>query len=64
MDMNQIIWAAAMAIWTIIVIYGTRWTYNYWTSQGMEEMVAVYYNRKIVHMLAAGVVLLIIPFVE
>lgn len=63
MDMNQLIWAIIMAFWVLLVIYGTRWTYNYWTNQGMEEMVAVYYNRKIVHMLAAGVVLLIMPFV-
>ena len=55
--------AVIMAVWTLFVIYGTRLTYNYWTNRGMEEMVAVYYNRKIVHMLAAGVVLLIMPFV-
>ena len=63
MEIIEILWAVAMAAWTLMVIYGTRWTYNRWTSQGMEEMVAVYYNRKIVHMLAAGVVLLVVPFV-
>ncbi len=56
-------WAAGMAIWVLMVIYGTRWTYDRWTTNGMEPMVAVYYNRKIVHMLAAGVVLLIMPLV-
>ena len=59
MDIGEGVWAITMAIWTLFVIYGTRLTYNYWTNRGMEEMVAVYYNRKIVHMLAAGVVLLI-----
>ena len=63
MEIIEILWAVAMAAWTLMVIYGTRWTYNRWTSQGMEEMVAVYYNRKIVHMFAAGVVLLLVPFV-
>ncbi len=63
MDLNQLVWAAAMAVWVLSVIYATRWTYNRWTTQGMEKMVAVYYNRKIVHMLAAGVVLLVMPFV-
>ena len=62
METIEILWAVAMAAWTLMVIYGTRWTYNRWTSQGMEEMVAVYYNRKIVHMLAAGVVLLMVHF--
>ena len=63
MDIGEVVWAITMAIWTLFVIYGTRWTYNYWTNRGMDDMVAVYYNRKIVHMLAAGVVLLIMPFV-
>ncbi len=30
--------------------------------RGIEEMVAVYYNRKIVHMAAGGVVALSVPF--
>ena len=47
-------WATGMAIWVLMVIYGTRWTYDRWIANGMEPMVAVYYNRKIVHMLAAG----------
>lgn len=59
----EIVWAVGMAIWVLLVIYGTRWTYDRWIGRGMEPMVAVYYNRKIVHMLAAGVVILIIPFV-
>tara|TARA_B100002051_G_scaffold98567_1_gene94155 strand:- start:514 stop:1203 length:690 start_codon:yes stop_codon:yes gene_type:complete len=56
-------WATGMAIWVLMVIYGTRLTYDRWIANGMEPMVAVYYNRKIVHMLAAGVVLLLMPLV-
>lgn len=31
-------------------------------SHGMEKMVAVYYNRKIIHMAAGGVVAALVPF--
>ncbi|WP_440059806.1 dolichol kinase [Thermogladius sp. 4427co] len=39
----------------------TRRTYRLMKEKGMRDNVAVYYNRKIVHMLAGGVTALLVP---
>ena len=41
----------------------TRSLYKWMKRRGVEHNVAVYYNRKIIHMLAGGVVAAVVPFV-
>ena len=40
----------------------TRWTYGLMRKKGLEHHVAVYFNRKIIHVLAGGVVAAFVPF--
>lgn len=50
--------------WVIfLVTLLTKKTYLYMRGRGLPENVAVYYNRKIIHILAGGLVAVIIPYV-
>ncbi len=44
------------------IVFVTKSTFGVMKRHGFEEMVAVYYNRKIVHMAAGGVVAFVVPF--
>ena len=59
---NQLAAALGMGIYVMLVLYATKLPYNMMVSRGMEPIRAVYYNRKIVHMLAGGVGSLSVPF--
>jgi len=51
-------------LWVLFVsLLLTRKTYYIWVRRGMAHNVAVYYNRKIIHILAGGVVAVIVPFI-
>ncbi len=43
------------------VAYITKLTYGFMRSKGIPHNVAVYYNRKIIHVFAGGVVALLVP---
>jgi dolichol kinase len=48
--------------WVIfVVVFLTRKTYDFMVRRKVEHNVAVYYNRKIIHVLAGGLCALIIP---
>lgn len=48
--------------WVIfVVVFLTKKTYDFMVKRGLEHIVAVYYNRKIIHILAGGLCALIIP---
>jgi len=44
------------------VVMATRRTYAIMVGKGVQANVAIYYNRKIVHMAGGGVVALLVPF--
>jgi phytol kinase len=44
------------------IVFLTKSTYALMKKHNFEEMVAVYYNRKILHMAAGGVVAILVPF--
>ncbi|MEM0440592.1 MAG: hypothetical protein QXF45_05185 [Candidatus Caldarchaeum sp.] len=47
---------AALFVWILFVtLFLTRKTYDYMRARGAPHNVAVYYNRKIIHVLAGGV---------
>ena len=58
----QIIFAVIAIVYAVAIVFVTKSTYGIMRKRGVEEMVAVYYNRKIVHMSAGGVVALSVPF--
>ena len=51
----------AWVLFTALIL--TRWTYNVMRGRGLEHNVAVYYNRKLIHVLAGATVALATPFV-
>ncbi len=55
--------AAGFFAYVMAVVFGTKKLYDIMVSRGMKRNVAVYYNRKIIHMAAGGVVALALPFV-
>ncbi|AGA89370.1 hypothetical protein Thimo_0516 [Thioflavicoccus mobilis 8321] len=59
----QILWAAGLGIYVLAVLLLTKLPYDWMVAGGMEPIRAVYYNRKIVHMLAGGVGSLMVPLV-
>lgn len=59
----QLLWATGLGLYVFAVLFLTRWPYAAMLRRGMEPIRAVYYNRKIVHMLAGGVGSLMVPLV-
>jgi len=53
--------AFGLFAYVLAVVAGTKYVYNYLRSRGSEHYVAVYYNRKLIHVLTGGVVALLLP---
>ena len=60
---EDIIWFGILGLWAIVVVFAIKPFYHYLRKQGSEHMVAVYYNRKVAHMLAGGVPIIASPIV-
>ena len=60
---NQIFYSLGMGIYVMVVLFATKIPYDMMISRGVEDIRAVYYNRKIVHMMAGGVGSLCVPLV-
>ncbi|MEM0013997.1 MAG: dolichol kinase [Zestosphaera sp.] len=58
----ELLYACILFIYVLMVVYGTKYTYNLMTKKGLQHNVAVYFNRKIIHILAGGLVALLVPF--
>jgi hypothetical protein len=56
-------WMFILAAYAFLIIYGVKLSYNYMLKKNFKESVAIYYNRKIIHIFAGGIVVLIVPFV-
>lgn len=59
----QLYWALGLSLYVLAVLFLTRIPYRAMVERGMEHIRAVYYTRKIVHMLAGGVGSLMVPLV-
>ncbi|MEM1866099.1 MAG: dolichol kinase, partial [Ignisphaera sp.] len=46
---------------TFLVYFITKHLYNFMISRGLKHNVAVYFNRKIIHMMSGGIVALLVP---
>ena len=60
---TQLLWAVGLGLYILAVLFLTLIPYRAMVARGMEPIRAVYYNRKIVHMLAGGVGSLMVPLV-
>jgi len=59
----EFIWIIILTIYTVSITFLTKKTYDLMVNRGIKKKDAVYYNRKIVHILAGGVIALIVPIV-
>jgi len=60
---NEFFWVVILALYAFGVILFTKYIYDYLVKKRVRKSVAVYYNRKIIHIFAGGVVVLAVPFV-
>ena len=51
---EQVYYSVIMGIYVMIVLYSTKVPYRMMVEKGVEDIRAVYYNRKIVHVFAGG----------
>jgi len=55
--------AIILFIYVIAIVFGTKILYHVMVSRGIRHNVAIYFNRKIIHIAAGGVVALLLPYV-
>ncbi len=55
--------AAILLVYVMGIIYLTRVLYDKMRARGTPHNVAVYYNRKVIHMAAGGFVAALVPFI-
>lgn len=59
----DLFWVVILACYVIVIIYLTKSLYSWMISHVYKREIAVYYNRKIIHIFAGGFVVLVVPFV-
>jgi len=59
----EIIWIIILAFYTLLIAYLSKKFYKMMIKKGYNKNDSIYYNRKLVHILAGGVVALIVPIV-
>ena len=58
----EVLYALPLLAWVLMVsIPLTRWLYGVMRRRGLAHRVSVYFNRKIIHVLAGGLVALLVP---
>jgi len=63
-DMHEVVITLILFLWVIFVSHFlTRIIYNHLMRRGLPHRVAVYYNRKVLHMLTGGLVAVLVPYV-
>jgi len=63
-DWRETIITVLLFLWVVFVSHFlTRVAYDYFMRRGLPQRVAVYYNRKILHMLTGGLVAVLVPYV-
>lgn len=60
---NELLWTVILAFYAFGVILLTKKVYDYGIKKRVKKSIVIYYNRKIIHILAGGVVVLAVPFV-
>jgi len=60
---QELLIAFLMFAYLLAIVFGTRITYNIMIKHNFDKGVAVYYNRKIIHIFGAGLITLLFPIV-
>ncbi len=53
--------AAGLFVYVILVVIATKWVYDYLTKRGVKPNIVIYFNRKLIHVFAGGLVALLVP---
>ncbi|MEM4189963.1 MAG: hypothetical protein QW544_05565 [Candidatus Caldarchaeum sp.] len=60
---NEVLATIGLFAWVLLVsLFLTKKTYEKMVQKNVEHHVAVYYNRKIIHILAGGLVAVLVPY--
>ena len=60
----EILYASALLLWILfLVTFLTKKIYHHYVSKGIKKRVVIYYNRKIIHIFAGGLVAFLTPFI-
>ena len=63
-SMVEILASVILFLWVVFVVnFLTKNLYEFMRARRMRHNVAVYYNRKVIHMLAGGLVAVLVPFI-
>lgn len=60
---NELFWVLLLSAYVMAITYLTKNLYSWMISHVYKKEIAIYYNRKLIHIFAGGVVVLIVPFV-
>ncbi|RLI35476.1 dolichol kinase [Candidatus Bathyarchaeota archaeon] len=59
----EALYALVLFMWVLfLVTFLTKKIYHHYITRGLKERVIIYYNRKIIHILAGGLIALLTPF--
>ncbi len=62
-DPMEAVWSIILFTWVMIVVQPITLSFYRWAKKrGIRENKIIYYNRKIIHILAGGLVALLVPF--
>jgi hypothetical protein len=59
----EVFWTLMLALYAFAVILLTRNLYEFMVKKRIKKSVAIYYNRKLIHIFAGGIIVLAVPFV-
>ncbi|HDQ15505.1 MAG TPA: hypothetical protein ENN45_00420 [Bacteroidetes bacterium] len=60
---NELFWVLLLSAYVLAITYLTKNLYSWMISHVYKKEIAIYYNRKLIHIFAGGVVVLVVPFV-
>ncbi|MFW6040917.1 MAG: hypothetical protein ACOC85_03690 [Thermoplasmatota archaeon] len=58
----QLLWVVLLTVYAVLITLSTRYVYGLMIDRGIEKNIAIYYDRKLVHIFAGGLALLLIPY--
>jgi len=62
-SLMELLWIVLLGLYAFGFILLTKRFYHWMIDKNIKKSVAIYYNRKLIHIFAGGVVVLLVPFV-
>ena len=59
----EILWIFILTFYVIFIMLFTKKIYDLMINKGIKKDDAIYYNRKLVHIFAGGIITLLVPFI-